>query len=96
VALQPGGRTAGEGGPPAWRLGEGLTNPHLKKRNSFLGNVTHDLVIGRQNHEPQDEKIREKKLMDEIKEQALLANQLNNQTVVNKKQFGIYAPLPVH
>jgi hypothetical protein len=36
------------------------------------------------NHESQDEKIREKKVMAEIKEQALLAKQLNNQTLVNQ------------
>jgi hypothetical protein len=33
-------------GPPACRLGEVLTTPHLKKKNSFLRNVIHGLRIG--------------------------------------------------
>jgi hypothetical protein len=46
------------------------------------------------NHESHDEKIREKKAMAEIKEQALLAMQLNPQTLSNQQQFGIF-PAPI-
>jgi hypothetical protein len=36
------------------------------------------------NHESQDEKIKEKEAMAEMMEQALLAKQLNKQTLVNQ------------
>jgi hypothetical protein len=35
------------GGPPAWGFGEVLTPPHLKKKYSFLRNVTQGLRFGR-------------------------------------------------
>jgi len=34
------------GGPPALGLGEGLTTPHWKKKNSLLQNITQDLRFG--------------------------------------------------
>ncbi|XP_023725651.1 modifier of mdg4 isoform X1 [Cryptotermes secundus] len=46
------------------------------------------------NHESQDEKIREKMAMAEIKEQALLAKQLNTQNLLNQQQFGIFPAPP--
>lgn len=45
------------------------------------------------NHESQDEKIREKKAMAVIKEQVLLAKQLNTPALLNQQQFGIF-PAP--
>jgi hypothetical protein len=46
------------------------------------------------NHESQDEKIREKKALAEIKEQALLAKQLNTQALLNQHQYGIFPAPP--
>jgi hypothetical protein len=46
------------------------------------------------NHESQDEKIREKKAMAEIKEQALLAKQLNTRALLIQQQFGMFPSAP--